>query len=105
MMFRQKGGHEAILEAFAIVSRYPIGTQMIVKGHDFPGVTLVESWRRIFLKYAGLPQRGADVPASFQAAGRAGAGKPGDRVIQTYRPEHYAVQERQRRRIMSCLLS
>ena len=93
---RQKnGGHEAILEAFANrEADILIGTQMIVKGHDFPGVTLVG------ILAADLSLNTPDYRSAertfqllTQAAGRAGrAGKPGDVVIQTYRPEHYAVQ-------------
>ena len=91
----KKGGHEAILEAFANrEADILIGTQMIVKGHDFPGVTLVG------ILAADLSLNTPDYRSAertfqllTQAAGRAGrAGKPGDVVIQTYRPEHYAVQ-------------
>ena len=89
----KKGGHEAILEAFANrEADILIGTQMIVKGHDFPGVTLVG------ILAADLSLNTPDYRSAertfqllTQAAGRAGrAGKPGDVVIQTYRPEHYA---------------
>ena len=92
---KQKGGHEKILEAF---SRHEadilVGTQMIVKGHDFPGVTLVGILAADLSLYAG------DYHASertfqllTQAAGRAGRGaEKGTAVIQTYSPEHYSVK-------------
>ena len=92
---RKKGGHEKILEAFAEKkASILIGTQMIVKGHDFPGVTLVG------VLAADLSLHGGDYRAAertfqllTQAVGRAGRGtKPGEAVIQTYSPDHYAVQ-------------
>ncbi len=91
----RKGGHEAILSAFAKgEADILIGTQMIVKGHDFPGVTLVGILAADVSLYA--PDFRC-VERTFQllvqAAGRAGRGKkPGIAVIQTYLPEHYGIQ-------------
>lgn len=91
---RQKDGHEKILSAFANQEAdILIGTQMIVKGHDFPNVTLVG------VLAADLSLHVSDYRASertfqllTQAAGRAGRGRrPGEVVIQTYQPEHFSV--------------
>ena len=92
---RKKGSYEAILESFAKKEAdILIGTQMIVKGHDFPAVTLVG------VLLADLSLHASDYMAAertfqllTQAVGRAGRGNlPGNAVIQTYQPEHYAVQ-------------
>ena len=91
---RTKGSHEDILSAFAEgKADVLIGTQMIVKGHDFPNVTLVG------VLAADLSLSASDYRAGertfqllTQAVGRAGRGViPGEAVIQTYQPEHYAV--------------
>ena len=90
-----KDGHEKILSAFANEEAdILIGTQMIVKGHDFPKVTLVG------VLAADLSLYSEDYTACertfqllTQAAGRAGRDEtPGEVVIQTYSPEHYAVR-------------
>ena len=91
---KRKGGHEAILSAFsAHQADILVGTQMIVKGHDFPKVTLVGIIAADLSLYCG------DFRASertfellCQAAGRAGRDiLSGDVVIQTYHPEHYSI--------------
>lgn len=91
---RGKDGHAEILRAFGDhEADILIGTQMIVKGHDFPGVTLVG------ILAADLSLHISDYQAAertyqllTQAAGRAGRGdQPGEVVIQTYDPDHYAV--------------
>lgn len=91
---RSKEGYEKILSAFANrEADILIGTQMIVKGHDFPGVTLVG------VLAADLSLHVSDYHAAertfqllTQAAGRAGRGEcPGEVVIQTYDPEHYSI--------------
>lgn len=91
----KKGGHEAILSAFSKgEADILIGTQMIVKGHDFPGVTLVGVLAADVSLYAP-DYRCAERTFQLlvQAAGRAGrADKPGIAVIQTYMPEHYSIQ-------------
>ncbi len=92
---REKDGHEKILSAFSNQEAdILIGTQMIVKGHDFPNVTLVG------ILAADLSLHADDYKASertfqllTQAAGRAGRGeKEGQVVIQTYDPDHYCIQ-------------
>ncbi|SFR95574.1 replication restart helicase PriA [Anaeromicropila populeti] len=90
----KKEGHEKILAAFSNQEGdILVGTQMIVKGHDFPNVTLVG------ILAADLSLYSSDYKAAertfqllTQASGRAGRGKKqGEVVIQTYNPEHYSV--------------
>lgn len=93
---KQKGSFEKILSAFAEgKADVLLGTQMIVKGHDFPNVTLVG------VLAADLSLNDSDYRAGektfqllTQAEGRAGRGTlPGEAIIQTYRPEHYSIQQ------------
>ena len=92
---RAAGGHAAILDEFASGrSRVLIGTQMIAKGLDVPAVTVAG------VLNADLSLRMPDYTAPertfqllTQVAGRAGrGGAPGRVIIQTYSPDHYAVQ-------------
>ena len=91
---KQKGDYESILATFANrEADILVGTQMIVKGHDFPYVTLVG------ILAADMSLNANDYRAGertfqllVQAAGRAGrADREGEVIIQTYRPDHYAV--------------
>lgn len=92
---KNKGGHEKILAKFADEEAdIMIGTQMIVKGHDFPNVTLVGVLAADMSLYSD-DFRSAERTFELltQAAGRAGRGaKKGEVVIQTYSPEHYSIQ-------------
>ena len=92
---RQKDAHEKILEAFANEEAdILVGTQMIVKGHDFPNVTLVGVLAADMSLYTDDYRSGERTfQLLTQAAGRAGRGeRPGDVVIQTYDPGHYAIE-------------
>lgn len=91
---RKKESYEEILSAFANQEAdILVGTQMIVKGHDFPHVTLVG------ILAADMSLHVSDYHAAertfqllTQAAGRAGRGQePGEVVIQTYDPKHYSI--------------
>ena len=95
---RGKEGHEKLLLAFQKKEAdIMVGTQMIVKGHDFPDVTLVGAIA------ADLSLNSSDYTAAektyqllAQAAGRAGRGGTcGDVVIQTYQPNHYSIRAAQ----------
>ena len=92
---RGKEGHTKILSQFDRgEADILIGTQMIVKGHDFPNVTCVG------VLMADLSLTSSDYRAGertfqlvTQAVGRAGRGtKRGCAVIQTYQPDHYAIR-------------
>lgn len=71
-----------------------LGTQMVVKGHDFPRVTLVgimAADTELYVSSYTSAERTFQLLT--QAAGRAGRGtRPGTVVVQTYRPDHYAVR-------------
>lgn len=70
-----------------------IGTQMIVKGHDFPNVTLVGIIAAdLSLNESDFRSAERTFQLLTQACGRAGRGtKEGLSIIQTYRPEHYSI--------------
>lgn len=91
---RKKFSYEQLLASFANGEiDILVGTQMIVKGHDFPNVTLMG------IIAADTSLHSGDYRASertfqllTQAAGRAGRGqKKGEVVIQSYTPNHYAI--------------
>lgn len=89
-----KGGHAKILGRFAAHEiDILVGTQMLAKGHDYPGVTLVGVVNADM--GLALPDfRAAENTFQLltQVAGRAGRGdRPGQVILQTYRPKHYAV--------------
>jgi primosomal protein N' (replication factor Y) len=92
---RRKGALAQLLGRFQAADiDVLVGTQMIAKGHDFPGVTLVG----VISADVGLGV--ADFRASertfqllTQVAGRAGRGeRPGEAIVQTLYPRHYSVE-------------
>ena len=92
---KTKDSYEEILSEFMEEkAQVLIGTQMIVKGHDFPKVTLVG------ILAADLSLGVNDYRAGertfqllTQAAGRAGRGElPGEVVIQSYQSQHYSIR-------------
>ena len=92
---KKKDAHTKILSAFANEEAdVLVGTQMIVKGHDFPNVTLVGVLAADMSLYTDDYRSGERTfQLLTQAAGRAGRGmREGEVVIQTYSPEHYAIK-------------
>ena len=94
----KKNSHEEILNTFKNENiDILIGTQMVVKGHHFPNVTLVgvitadgslnlEDYRAVERTFQTL----------VQVSGRAGREENGKVIIQTYNPDHYAIIDSQK---------
>jgi primosomal protein N' (replication factor Y) len=92
---RRPGGPAAVLERFdrgevAVL----IGTQMVSKGHHFPNVALTAVLAAdAYLSFPDFRAVERTYNLLVQVAGRAGRGeRPGRVVIQTYHPDHYAIQ-------------
>jgi primosomal protein N' (replication factor Y) len=91
----QRGAHGRLLQTLERGEiDILVGTQMIVKGHDFPRITLVgiiAADVTMNLPELRAAERGFQLLS--QAAGRAGRGRnPGRVIIQTFLPEHYVIQ-------------
>lgn len=92
---RRKGALEETLASFRSgETNVLVGTQMVAKGLDFPNVTLVGVIAAdVSLNIPDFRASERTFQLLSQVAGRAGRGqKPGHVVIQTFNPEHIAVQ-------------
>ena len=91
----KKNSHEMILDKFRKENiNILIGTQMVVKGHHFPNVTLVGAiFADTSLNIGDFRANERTFQTLTQVAGRAGRGNDEGRVIiQTFNPENYAIQ-------------
>jgi primosomal protein N' (replication factor Y) len=90
-----KGAHADLLQRFRKgEAQILLGTQMIAKGLDFPNVTLVgviSAETSLYLPDFRAAERTFQLLT--QVAGRAGRHElPGEVIVQTYNPQHYAIQ-------------
>jgi primosomal protein N' (replication factor Y) len=92
---RRKGALTSLLSRFAAGEiDVLVGTQMIAKGHDFPGVTLVGVISAdVGLGLADFRSAERTFQLLTQVAGRAGRGEQsGEAIVQTLYPGHYSIQ-------------
>ena len=92
---RRPGGLAAVLERFERGdTQVLIGTQMVSKGHHFPRVSLTAVLTAdTYLSFPDFRAVERTYNLLTQVAGRAGRGdRPGRVVIQTFHPDHYAIQ-------------
>ncbi len=90
----RKGAHQKIIDAMmARKIDILVGTQMIAKGHDFPGVSVVGVLGAdAVLNFPDFRSGERSFSLFTQVAGRAGREFGGGRVyIQSYNPDHYAL--------------
>jgi primosomal protein N' (replication factor Y) len=90
---RDKNSHERIAASFlAHQADILIGTQMVAKGLDFPKVSLVGIVSAdTILNFPDFRSGERTFQLLTQVAGRAGRAGPGQVIVQTYTPDHYAI--------------
>lgn len=88
------GSHQQLLEEFrSTPGAVLVGTQMIAKGLDIPGVELVGVvLADTALHFPDFRSAERTFQLISQVGGRSGRGGPGSVLVQTYHPEHYAIQ-------------
>ncbi len=92
---QRRGGVAGVLDRFGRgETQALIGTQMVAKGHHFPGVALAAVLQAdAYLSFPDFRAVERTYNLLIQLGGRAGRGeRPGKFLIQTYHPDHYAIR-------------